>query len=113
MRASDVPAVLARGGACDRPLDRTPRFGAGDRVRTRNINPVGHTRLPRYARGKLGVVERRPGSFVFPDTNAHGKGEDPQWIYSVVFKGTELWGADADPTLTVAIDCWEPYLEPA
>jgi nitrile hydratase len=113
LKAADVPARLASGGPCDRPLDRAPRFKAGDRVRTRNIHPTGHTRLPRYARGKLGVIEARQGSFVFPDTNAHGKGEDPQWIYSVVFKGTELWGVDSDPTLTVAIDCWEPYLEPA
>jgi nitrile hydratase len=110
---ADVPARLKAGGPCDRPLDRAPRFQTGDRVRTINIHPTTHTRLPRYARGKLGVIESRQGSFVFPDTNAHGKGEDPQWIYSVVFKGTELWGADSDPSLSVAIDLWEPYLEPA
>jgi nitrile hydratase beta subunit len=113
LKAADVPARLAGGGPCDRPLDRAPHFQAGDRVVTRNIHPIGHTRLPRYARGKQGVIESCQGSFVFPDTNAHGKGEDPQWIYSVVFAGTELWGADADPTLSVAIDCWEPYLERA
>jgi nitrile hydratase len=113
LKAADVPARLARGGPCDRPLDRAPRFQAGDRVRTRNIHPTTHTRLPRYARGKLGVIEARQGSYVFPDTNAHGKGEDPQWIYSVVFKGTELWGAESDPALSVAIDLWEPYLESA
>ena len=111
LKPADVPAVLARGGPCSRSLDRAPRFQAGDRVRTRNIHPTGHTRLPRYARGKLGVIESRQGSFVFPDTNAHRQGEDPHWIYSVVFTGPELWGADADPTLSVAIDCWEPYLE--
>jgi nitrile hydratase subunit beta len=110
---ADVPARLKSGGPCDRPLDRAPLFQIGDRVRTRNIHPTGHTRLPRYARGKLGVIESRQGSYVFPDTNAHGKGEDPQWIYSVVFKGAELWGADSDPSLSVAIDCWEPYLERA
>ena len=113
LRAADVPARLAAGGPCDRPLDRAPLFGAGDRVKTRNINPTGHTRLPRYARGKTGVIERRQGSFVFPDTNAHRQGEDPQWVYAVVFTGAELWGADADPTLSVAIDCWESYLESA
>jgi nitrile hydratase len=113
LQAADVPAMLARGGPCARTLDRAPRFAVGDRVRSRNINPVGHTRLPRYARGKLGTIERCQGGFVFPDTNAHGQGEDPQWVYSVVFSGTELWGADADPTLSVAIDCWEPYLDPA
>ena len=62
---------------------------------------------------RRGVIEARQGSFVFPDTNAQGKGEDPQWVYSVVFKGTELWGADSDPGSSVAIDLWEPYLEPA
>jgi len=113
LKAADVPARLAAGGPCDRPLDRAPQFKIGDRVRTRNIHPTGHTRLPRYARGKLGIIESRQGSYVFPDTNAHGKGEDPQWIYSVVFQGTELWGADSDPGLSVAIDCWEPYLERA
>jgi nitrile hydratase subunit beta len=113
LKASDVASVLARGGACDRALARAPRFATGDRVRTRNMHPTGHTRLPRYARGKLGVVERTQGSFVFPDTNAHGEGEDPQWVYSVVFSGTELWGSEADAAVTVAIDCWEPYLEPA
>jgi nitrile hydratase beta subunit len=113
LKATDVPARLAAGGPADRPLDRAPRFAVGDRVRSRNMNPTGHTRLPRYARGKLGVIEQRQGSYVFPDTNAHGKGEDPQWVYSVVFQGTELWGADSDPALSVAIDCWEPYLEPA
>jgi len=113
LKAADVPARLAAGGPCDRPLERAPLFKAGDRVRTRNFHPTGHTRLPRYARGKAGVIENRQGSFVYPDTNAHGKGEDPQWIYSVVFSGTELWGPDADPALSVAIDCWEPYLERA
>ncbi len=113
LKAADVPARLAKGGPCDRPLDRAARFAVGDRVRTRNMNPTGHTRLPRYARDKLGVIERNQGSYVFPDTNAHGKGEDPQWIYSVVFKGTELWGPESDPSLSVAIDCWEPYLEQA
>ena len=113
LKAADVPARLASGGPCDRPLDRAPRFKAGDRVRTINIHPTTHTRLPRYARSKSGVIEARQGSFVFPDTNAQGKGEDPQWVYSVVFKGTELWGADSDPGLSVAIDLWEPYLEPA
>lgn len=111
LKAADVPALLAKGGPCDRPLPRTAVFNVGDRVRAKNINPVGHTRLPRYVRGKAGIVERIQGSFVFPDTNAHGKGEDPQWVYSVVFTGPEVWGKAADPSLTIAVDCWEPYLE--
>ena len=109
---ADVEKVTKRG-SYSRPAPAPAQFKVGDRVRTKNIHPRTHTRLPRYARGKLGIIESRQGSFVFPDTNAHGRGEDPQWIYSVVFKGTELWGADSDPSLSVAIDCWEPYLERA
>ncbi len=88
-------------------------FASGDRVRTLNIHPVSHTRLPRYARGKVGVVERLHGAHVYPDALVAGRGEDPQWLYTVVFKATELWGPDADPTLDVSIEAFEPYLEPA
>lgn len=88
-------------------------FKTGDRVRTKNINPVTHTRLPRYARGHTGIVERINGCHVFPDTNAHGKGDHPQWLYTVVFDARDLWGDDADPTLKVSIEAFEPYLEKA
>lgn len=86
-------------------------FSVGDRVKTRNIHPKGHTRLPRYARGHVGVIERVNGCMVFPDSNAHGGGEDPRWCYGVRFDGRELWGSDADPMLSVSLDLWEPYLE--
>ena len=76
--------MLARGGPVEREAPRPARFAVGDRVRTRVINPRGHTRLPRYARGRAGVVERVHGCHVFPDSNAHGRGEDPQWLYSVL-----------------------------
>lgn len=112
MTADMVPAVLAKGGPCDRPVAATPRFAVGARVRTRNFNPTTHTRLPRYARGKVGVVEAVQGSFVFPDDNAHGRGENPEWVYTVVFDGGEIWGEDAADGLTVSIDAWESYLEP-
>jgi len=112
LKAEMVPAVLARGGPCDRPLDTAPRFAAGARVRTRNLNPPTHTRLPRYARDKVGVVEAVQGSFVFPDDSAHGRGENPQWVYTVVLDGAEIWGEGAEPGLTVSIDAWESYLEP-
>lgn len=112
LKAEMVPAVLARGGPCDRPLDTMPRFAAGARVRTRNLNPPTHTRLPRYARDKVGVVEAVQGSFVFPDDSAHGRGENPQWVYTVVFDGAEIWGEGVEPGLTVSIDAWESYLEP-
>jgi nitrile hydratase len=113
LKAADVPAVLARGGPADRPPEQPARFAVGDRVVTRNMHPKGHTRLPRFARDKEGVVERVHGAHVFPDTNAHGRGENPQWVYTVRFSGRELWGAEADPTLAVSIDAWESYLEPA
>jgi nitrile hydratase len=77
----------------------------------KNINPPTHTRLPRYTRGKIGIVEKVRGHFVFPDTNAHGAGEDPQWCYNVRFSAPELWGEDADPKISVSIDAFEPYLE--
>jgi nitrile hydratase subunit beta len=113
LKADDVPAVLARGGPAERPIEQPARFAVGDRVRTRNIHPRGHTRLPRYARSRIGVVELVHGAHVFPDTNAHGQGEQPEWLYTVCFSGRELWGQDADATLTVSIDAWESYLEPA
>lgn len=113
LKAEDVPAVLARGGPCDRPVDAPPRFKVGDQVRTMNIHPAGHTRLPRYARGKAGVIDAVRDGYVFPDTNAHGRGEEPQWVYTVLFDGREIWGGGSDPTLTVSVDAWESYLEPA
>lgn len=113
LKAADVPAVLARGGPCGRPVTAPPRFKVGDRVRTVNIHPAGHTRLPRYARGKAGVIDAVRDGYVFPDTNAHGRGEEPQRVYTVLFDGRELWGEGSDPTLTVSVDAWESYLEPA
>jgi nitrile hydratase len=89
------------------------RFKPGDRVRTKNIHPASHTRLPRYARDKVGVVELCHGCHMFPDAVAANRGDDPQWLYTVVFTGEELWGPDADPTSTISIDAFEPYLEPA
>jgi nitrile hydratase len=108
----EVGAVLSRG-SYGRPPRRAAAFRPGDRVRTKNINPPTHTRLPRYARGRLGLVEAVRGVCVFPDSVTTGRGEDPQWLYNVVFDGRELWGADADPTLKVSIEAFEPYLEPA
>lgn len=113
LKAEDVPAALARGGPCDRPVESPPRFRPGDRVRTVNNHPSGHTRLPRYARDKTGTIEAAHGGYVFPDANAHGGGEAPQHLYTVVFDGPTLWGASSEPGLTVSIDAWESYLEPA
>ena len=110
--AAAVPAALASGSPYRRAVAEPPRFTTGQRVRTRNMHPTGHTRLPRYARGRLGVVERLHGAHVLPDASAHGAGEQPQWLYTVRFAARELWGPDADPSLTVTIDAWESYLEP-
>jgi nitrile hydratase len=108
-----VSKVLHRGGPTERETNSAARFKAGDAVRTRNINPLTHTRLPRYVRGHVGTVERVIGFHVFPDSNAQGAGENPQWLYCVRFDGRELWGENADPTVRVSVDAWEPYLEPA
>jgi len=89
------------------------RFKPGDHVRTKNINPQTHTRLPRYARDKLGTVELIHGCHAYPDSVASGRGDDPQWLYTVVFDAREIWGPDADPTLKISIDAFEPYLDPA
>jgi nitrile hydratase beta subunit len=111
LRAAEVGAVLARGGPAEREIAAAPRFATGQRVRARNMHPVGHTRLPRYARGKPGTITRHHGAHVFPDTNAHGLGEQPQHLYQVRFEARDLWGADA--LSAVHIDLWESYLEPA
>jgi nitrile hydratase subunit beta len=112
LREGDVPAVLAAGEPYNRALSREPLFSVGSRVRARNIHPETHTRLPRYARGKRGMIDRRHGVFVFPDTNARRIGEHPQHLYSVRFDPRELWGDRADARAPVYIDIWEPHLEP-
>ena len=89
-----------------------PRFAVGDRVRARNVHPTGHTRLPRYARGKRGVIHQVRGCHVFPDTHAHDLGEQPQPLYSVRFDARELWGESAEPGQSLYLDLWESYLEP-
>jgi nitrile hydratase beta subunit len=110
---SDVAQVLYRGGPTERETNSAAKFKAGDRVRTKNMNPLTHTRLPRYVRGHVGEIERVIGCHVFPDSNATGAGENPQWLYTVRFEGRELWGEAADPAVQVSVDAWEPYLVPA
>ena len=106
-------AKANRSGRYDRPASGPARFKVGDSVRARNINPTTHTRLPRYARGKLGAVEAVRGCHVYPDTSAVGAGDNPQWLYTVVFAARELWGDEADPAVKVSIEAFEPYLSPA
>ena len=111
LAAADVEATLARGGPASREAPRPAAFAVGDRVRTRNLHPHTHTRLPRYARDKVGTVELVHGCHVFPDSNALRLGEDPQWLYTVRFSARELWGSD--DAAAVSIDAFEPYLERA
>lgn len=113
LRPELVPAVLRRGGPCDRPVEKTPRFSVGDKIRVRNFHPMGHTRAPRYMRTRIGEIMAVEGGFVFPDSNAHDKGENPDWVYNVRFEARELWGAAARAGDAVRADLWESYLEPA
>ena len=106
-------ALIAKGIPATRDLKVTARFKMGQRVRARNLNPVGHTRLPRYARGKTGTIQMDHGVFVLPDTNAHLKGENPQHLYSVRFTARELWGESASAKDSVNLDMWDDYLDPA
>lgn len=90
-----------------------PRFKVGDRVVAKNLNPSGHTRLPRYVRGRQGEIHIAHGTFVYPDTKAHGQGEQPQPLYCVRFDARELWGPNAARRDHLYIDLWEDYLAPA
>lgn len=119
-RPNTVPRAVTATAAADmvrcgspynRPAPSPALFKAGDKVRTKNMHPKTHTRLPRYARGHVGEVVRIVGCHVFPDSNASNLGEDPHWLYTVRFDGRTLWGEASDPTVRVCIEAWEPYLE--
>jgi nitrile hydratase len=109
----DQERLLSTGNPFRVDADIPPRFKAGERVLTRNIHPRGHTRLPRYARARHGVIDRDHGVFVFPDTNAARRDKKPQHCYSVRFTARELWGREAPATEFVHIDLWDDHLEPA
>lgn len=114
----EAGSALAAGRVADptharREVSAPPRFAPGDAVRTRNHQPAGHTRLPGYARSRRGRVVHHYGGWVFPDTNAHARGEQPQHLYAVRFEGGELWGDAAEPGTCVHVDLFESYLEPA
>ena len=104
LQHGSVEAVFSRGRPTERPTDVPARFCIGDRVRAKNLNPTTHTRLPRYVRGRAGIVEQLRGCHVFPDTNALGRGENPQWLYTVRFDANELWGPEADQRFKVSVD---------
>ena len=108
-----VDAMIARGGPTFRADGPAPRLVMGQTVRARNIHPPGHTRLPRYVRGRCGVISHLHGAHVFPDASASGQEDVSQPLYTVRFSGRELWGEEADPSLSVSIEAFESYLEPA
>jgi nitrile hydratase len=113
LQAAQVARALATGSRSDRPLAAPARFKVGDKVRTKVLHHGRHTRLPRYAFGRLGTIETVHGGFVFADTVAHGEGEHPQWLYTVGFTARELWGEAGDPMSSVTVEAWESYLDPA
>jgi nitrile hydratase subunit beta len=109
---ADMVPMLVKTGASARVNENvTGRFKVGDQIVVRNINPAGHTRLPRYVRGKRGTVQADWGVFIFPDTHAHGKGPQPQHVYSVKFASRELWGPSAPQRDVLYIDVWDDYMD--
>ena len=113
MRSDAVWGFLHDRAHSGHDLGGAPRFAIGQRVRARTMQPTGHTRLPRYARGKTGTIVSHHGAHVLPDASAHGKGDRPQQLYTVRFPAPELWGDRASPRDSVHLDLWESYLEPA
>ena len=92
-------------------VDLPPKFKVGDAIIAKNINPLHHTRLPRYIRSRRGVIEADHGIFLLPDTNAHGGPDKPQRVYNVRFSAQEQWGEDAPANDSVYIDLFDDYLD--
>ncbi|MGA0601246.1 nitrile hydratase subunit beta [Caulobacter sp. KR2-114] len=113
LRPEYVTPVLTGRGSYVRDREEPALFEVGQRVRARVLNPTGHTRLPRYVRGREGVIEQLHGAHVYPDSHAHGRGEDPQYLYGVRFEAHVLWGPEADINSSIRVDIWEPSLDPA
>ena len=109
--ASEVQALLHKRRAARLDEDVPPRFRVGERVVARNINRTGHTRLPRYARGRRGVIDRDHGVFIFADTHAMSRDKKPQHCYSVRFAARELWGTEASARDSVFVDLWDDHLD--
>jgi len=105
--------LISEGRTAKRDIALTAKFKPGDKVVARNMHPTGHTRIPRYVRGRHGIIDRDHGVFVFPDSNAALAGEKPQHVYSVRFRARELWGPDAPARDELYIDLWDDYLDPA
>ena len=113
LAVANVAKALAAGSPTERPAPTPARFAVGDAIVTKNLNPTGHTRLARYLRHHRGEIIAVNGAHVFADSSAAGDGENPQWLYTVKFTASELWGPDTDRRDSVTADLWEPYLESA
>jgi nitrile hydratase len=111
MRPENVWKSVTARGSYVRDVPNPAAFAIGQKLRVKIINPATHTRAPRYVRGHTGEVVKVHGAHVFPDSNAVGRGENPQWLYTLRFTAKELWNHATDDT--VMLDLWEPYLEPA
>ena len=116
LAADQVDAAMARGTSAERPVLGPARFEVGQRVRARQMHPPGHTRLPRYVRGHVGIIQAVRGVHVVPDRHTtyppSPESDQGEWLYTVVFQAHDLWGPQADPTVSVSVDAWESYLEP-
>lgn len=113
LKAGDVQKALHRSKGARVDVALPLKFRPGDRVFTRNINTPDHTRLPRYARGRHGLIDRHHGVFIFPDSHAANGDRNPQNLYSVCFTARELWGESASEADKIYIDLWDDYLDPA
>jgi nitrile hydratase len=111
--ADKVGPALAKGSTARIDEDQPAKFKAGDRVVVRNLNPLGHTRAPRYVRGRAGIVDRDHGVFIFPDSHAADGNKNPQHCYSVRFDAAEIWGPETGGRNAVYVDLWDDYLDPA
>ena len=110
-RTTDATPPVGRGTL--RSVDTPPRFAVGDDVRvSTTYRTHGHTRLPEYVRGHVGTIILLNDGWIFPDTHAHGKGEQPTWVYAVAFESDVLWPETAEAGRhQVIADLFEPYLE--
>jgi len=113
VKAADALAALADGFSARREAGKPRRFKVGDLVRTRNDHPATHTRLPRYARDKIGTITRDHGIMTFSDAHGRGDGEQPQHVYAVAFPMDELWGPAARGGDKLYLDLWDDHLHPA
>lgn len=113
LQAENVSTVLRKGSPVDRTVTTPSKFNVGDAVQVENQHKLTHTRLPAYIRGVTGVVHKCHGAHIFPDSHAHGMGEEPHWLYNIKFNSDDLWGTARKQSRWVHVDCWEPYLKTA